>query len=86
MIRRHKFNFMNRLADAHGRMGRITVFNNRVRTRYSDATNVSAAPAFQMLDETITAFLQNIPKDRFTISSADRFPSLGVSALVLPHV
>lgn len=67
-------------------MGRITTFNNRVRTRYSDATNISTAPAFQMLDETITTFLQNLPKDRFTTFSTDGFVSLGVSALALPNV
>ncbi|KAF8603155.1 hypothetical protein BDV93DRAFT_173771 [Ceratobasidium sp. AG-I] len=67
-------------------MGRITAFNTRVRTRYSDATNVSSAPAFQMLDDTITAFLQNIPKDRYSTFIEGRFFSLGVSAIALPHV
>ena len=85
----HLMRFVNRfyaLADAHGSMGRITAFNTRVRTRYSDATNVSAAPAFQMLDDTITAFIQNIPKDRRSTSLEGKSFSLGVSALALPHV
>ncbi|QRV76955.1 Fungal specific transcription factor domain [Ceratobasidium sp. AG-Ba] len=69
-------------------LSRITVFNNRVRTRYDDAANVSAAPAFRMLDETITSFLQGLPILQPDISSRVSdlgFLSLQITARGLPH-
>jgi hypothetical protein len=66
-------------------MSRITVFNNRVRTRYDDAANVSAAPAFLMLDDTITSFLQSLPVEQRNMFSQVDFLSLQVSARAIPH-
>jgi hypothetical protein len=66
-------------------MARITVFNNRVRTRYDDAANVSAAPAFLMLDDTITSFLQSLSMEQPNMFSQAGFLSLQVSARALPH-
>ncbi|KAG9083273.1 hypothetical protein FS749_006169 [Ceratobasidium sp. UAMH 11750] len=69
-------------------MSRITVFNNRVRTRYDDAANISAAPAFHMLDETITSFLKGLPAvqpDMCSLLSEAGRLSLQVSARGIPH-
>ncbi|KAG8713969.1 hypothetical protein FRC09_018139 [Ceratobasidium sp. 395] len=69
-------------------MSRITVFNNRVRTRYDDAANISAAPAFHMLDDTISTFLQGLPAvqpDMYSLFSEAGILSLRVSTRGLPH-
>ncbi|CAE6348021.1 unnamed protein product [Rhizoctonia solani] len=66
-------------------LSRVTVFNNRVRTRYVDATNVPAAPAFKVLDETITAYLQSIPHSFQNVITSQGV-GLRAPALAMPHV
>ncbi|CAE7161998.1 unnamed protein product [Rhizoctonia solani] len=67
------------------RLSRVTVFNNRVRTRYADATNVPAAPAFKVLDETITTYLQSIPHEYGNVVTVEGVRTLRAPALVMPH-
>lgn len=67
-------------------LARVTVFNNRVRTRYEDAANVPAAPAFKMLDDTITAFIQSIASEYQHIFTADGLRTLRPSTSTIPHV
>ncbi|CAE6481644.1 unnamed protein product [Rhizoctonia solani] len=67
-------------------LSRVTVFNNRVRTRYADATNVPAAPAFKVLDETITTYLQNIPGEYENVITVEGVRTLRAPALAMPHV
>lgn len=68
------------------RLSRVTVFNNRVRTRYEDATNVSAAPAFRMLDDTITSFIQSIPMEYQNIFGPSGLRALRPLILSVPQV
>ncbi|KAB5593533.1 hypothetical protein CTheo_2999 [Ceratobasidium theobromae] len=67
-------------------LSRVTVFNNRVRTRYEDATNVSAAPAFRMLDDTITSFIQSIPMEYQNIFGPSGLRALRPLILSVPQV
>ncbi|EUC65673.1 fungal specific transcription factor domain protein [Rhizoctonia solani AG-3 Rhs1AP] len=67
-------------------LSRVTVFNNRVRTRYADATNVPAAPAFKVLDETITTYLQSIPQEYEKVITVEGVRTLRAPALAMPHV
>ncbi|CUA71381.1 Positive regulator of purine utilization [Aspergillus nidulans FGSC A4] [Rhizoctonia solani] len=67
-------------------LSRVTVFNNRVRTRYADATNVPAAPAFKVLDETITTYLQSIPPEYENVVTVEGVRTLRAPALAMPHV
>ncbi|KDN46367.1 hypothetical protein RSAG8_04311, partial [Rhizoctonia solani AG-8 WAC10335] len=66
-------------------LSRVTVFNNRVRTRYADATNVPAAPAFKVLDETITTYLQSISHEYGNVVTVEGVRTLGAPALAMPH-
>ncbi|CAE6440187.1 unnamed protein product [Rhizoctonia solani] len=67
-------------------LSRVTVFNNRVRTRYADATNVPAAPAFRVLDDTITTYLQSIPREYENVVTMEGVRTLRAPALAMPHV